>query len=831
MMKRHWQIRLSVALHCLLLVLVLCNMPGCSCSQQPLTAEEEEALKKREELAKKKKKPKPDFEPIKVKALPSDDQDARVVVKPGHWTSFRYKLKANNDDVKGDLQLTCVDVNGDDIPLERSPFTTSSTRTVALPKAQTRTVEAVQYVTGVTAAGEKEQVRLSARLSTLGRQRAQDLMPTVRLRPEQYHFVILSRNPDRHGHLKLRSAIKPPHDEWFMSGVDTLYYVDFPDVNAELPLPTHPLTWTAIAYVLWDDMEPDVLNTSQQAAMLDWLHWGGQLIISGPNTLELLRGSFLEPYLPASSGDSVTLSKVAAKELNEYWHPDGAARIRGLSVREDAPLNLVKLQLTDGAGFVPHSADTVAHRRVGRGRIAVTAFSVADREILDWGSFDAFLHSCLMGKPSREFVSGTQNGQPDVTYPGLTADERLVASGVRYASRDAVAGWDRPSQRGRREASGQRVSDMIDPPPGDGWRLDESAQRYGGFRPDSRYGIGSWSDFSAMANAARASLQAASGIDVPSRQFVLKVLGVYLLCLVPLNWTIFRLLGRVEWAWFVAPAIAVLGAIGVIRSAQLDIGFARSRTEIGVLEIQPDYPRGHLTRFIGLYTSLTTNYEAVQYDRSALFLPFSTDPAMDELRLARQRDAVYAELQRDEVALSGFQVVSNATGMLRCESYLDLPNPPRLIGDSLARMQIENATGFPWYSPIVLTRTKDGVRAAVTDEIVDGTTRDLTFGPPGDVSAIVRQLETSPITSRSTPKGTVSLRTLGEIAANVTSLQLGESRMVAWTDHSLPGLEISPKANQQSTITLVIAHLTYADPPVPQPDLNLRSVVDTGSKL
>lgn len=801
------------------------GVPGCSCVQDPLTAEEEEALKKREELAKKKKKPKPDFEPIVVKSLPSDQQDARVVIKPGHWTSFRYQLKANNDDVKGDLELSCVNTEGDDIRLERSPFTVRSTRPVVLPKAQTRNVEAVQYVTGITRQ-EKKQVRISARLSSLGRQRAQDLMPTVRLRPEQYHFVVLSRNPDRHGHLKLRPSIKPPHDTWTMSGIDTLYFVDFPDVSVELPLPTHPLTWTTIAYVLWDDIEPDALDPAQQSAMLDWLHWGGQLIVSGPNTLDILRGSFLEPFLPATSGDSTALSESDAQELNRFWQPQdpGTERNRMLPVRPGSPLNMVQLTLTEGSQFAANSANTVAERRVGRGRIAVTSFSLGDREILDWGSFDAFLNACLMGNPAREFYIGEENNMVGVRYPGTNSDESLVASGVRFFSRDASGIWDRRRGDSDRNENTGRVGDVSDNSnSAASWRLNEPEQRFGGFRPDSRYGIGGWSDFSAAATAARASLQAAAGIDVPSRRFVLKVLGAYLLCLVPLNWLLFRLLGRVEWAWFVAPLIAICGAVGVIRSAQLDIGFARSHTEIGVLEIQPDYARGHLTRFIGLYTSLTTNYEATQDNRSALFLPFSTDPRDDELRLARQRQATYAEVSRDEVGLDGFQVLSNATGMLRSESFLDLPATPRLIGETLTDLRLENSTGFDCYSSIVLTRTDQGVRAAVVDKIADGTSRKLNFGAVGDAREIQQQLESHPSTERDTPKGVVTIRNLCKIAANVTSLRVGETRLIAWTDQELPGMSISPSANQKSALTVIVAHLKYAEPPPPAADLNSRS--------
>ena len=60
------------------------------------------------------------------------------------------------------------------------------------------------------------------------------------------------------------------------------YYVVRPTVDKTAPLPSHPLAWTTIAYVFWDDLDPAVLTNQQQQALLDWLHWGGQLVISGP---------------------------------------------------------------------------------------------------------------------------------------------------------------------------------------------------------------------------------------------------------------------------------------------------------------------------------------------------------------------------------------------------------------------------------------------------------------------------------------------------------------------------------------------------------------------
>ena len=239
-----------------------------------------------------------------------------------------------------------------------------------------------------------------------------------------------------------------------------------------------------------------------------------------------------------------------------------------------------------------------------------------------------------------------------------------------------------------------------------------------------------------------------------------------------------------------------------------------------------------MTRFTGLYSSLTTNYEATQDDRSALFLPFSTNPDQDELRLAEQRDAVYAEPSRDKVSLNGFQVLSNSTGMLRSESFIDLTSTPILLGDydspgneALDGLSVENAMGFPWYSAVVLTRTPNGVRAAVVDEVVDGTSRKLKFGEPGVGKAILEQLNSHPVTRSVTAKGDLSLHRLYKIASNVSSLQVGEFRMIAWTDHDLGGVAINPVSNQTTKLTMIVSNLKYAEPPPPEPDLNQRSDV------
>ncbi len=115
----------------------------------------------------------------------------------------------------------------------------------------------------------------------------------------------------------------------------------------------------------------------------------------------------------------------------------------------------------------------------------------------------------------------------------------------------------------------------------------------------------------------------AAGIRVPQRSFIIWVVVGYLCVLVPANWIVFRLLGRVEWAWIAAPLIAIGCTVVVIQQAQLNIGFARSRNEIAVIEMQAGYSRVHVARYTVLYTSLATRYEFRLADPGGQILPSS----------------------------------------------------------------------------------------------------------------------------------------------------------------------------------------------------------------
>src|SRR5690606_10207537 len=129
--------------------------------------------------------------------------------------------------------------------------------------------------------------------------------PLPSLHPHQMLVPVLSEDPNAYAPLSRLPAIAPAsrHLDPVALDPDPVYRLALPTQPEHQPqLSTHPLTWTTISYVIWDGLSPDLLNVGQQQAMLDWIHWGGQLVIvggAGPS-LAPLQDSFLGPVLPAT---------------------------------------------------------------------------------------------------------------------------------------------------------------------------------------------------------------------------------------------------------------------------------------------------------------------------------------------------------------------------------------------------------------------------------------------------------------------------------------------------------------------------------------------------
>jgi hypothetical protein len=669
-----------------------------------------------------------------------------------------HEIKANNFNFPGQLVTGITDSRGKPLQVESTHYNLNATRPAKLAKGQARNFETTYYVPREAALPERVVwLNRELRAARGGRLvKPPDPSPITPMPGYQYYFVVLSSLPTQYGFLQRLTALNAPVNSNFEEFEDEtlLYYrVLQPQITRFVPLPSNPLTWTCIAYLLIDDLDQSRFTPSQEQALLDWLHWGGQVIISGPNSLDKLKGSFLEDYLPAQSGETIQIDSEAIAELNEHWslpeHPrSGKARL--LKIQPGSPMIGVELQQHADAVPLANTANLVLERRIGQGRIVVTSFSLTDRYMMSWGaSYDSFFNACLLRRPRREF-KGDNLGVAMVNttwkdFPRIAArDPRLVTTN-RYFTRDighhvAQKRVIEPGEE-RNLLAFEEDGPVMRPPQivtvdkaqgspavaADNWHFD-------GYPARLNYGLGAWNDRSGASDAARQALEDAAGISIPNGGLVLRILALYLLILAPVNWALFRLIGRVEWAWMAAPLIAIVGAFIVVRVAQLDIGFARSVTEVVVAEVHANYPRAHVTRYSTMYTSLSTDYDLIFDDNSALAQPFGSADFKRDPNKAIHMVTMHRE---SELRYGGMQVGSNSFGFMHSEQHADLGGVFSLTGDSTGGFQVNNGTKFNLKGVGVLRggKSRPGggpgvaapIQAAWVGKLNAGSSTSLTF--------------------------------------------------------------------------------------------------------
>lgn len=905
-----WLIAASV------LALPLAGCKGCSTNPFANRSTKAPDIDELEKKKKEKDKPKPDFEFKVPQVLPGEPAETRAFLKPGHWVTVRNIIKANNFDFQAELHTKSTDSSGRTLRVEDTDFQIVSARPAPLPKGQEKAIDTTYFVPIIhlNDPNMPRSVWLARELRTARGNRLvlEDVrQATVSMPAYQYFFVILAAEPERYSFLKPTPAFAVPTS--VRTDLDKLVYYRVISSTTErvLPLPSHSLTWTSIAYVLWDDMSKGSLTPLQQQAMLDWLHWGGQLIVNGPTSLEKLRGTFLEPYLPATPGSSGEVSQTAIDEINKAWSlPDKRKNEPGLLVVPPGKaMPAIQLEKHAAANYVPLTGELVVERRVGSGRIVVTAFSLTDSRLLKWKGLDNFMNGAILRRPRREYRQA--DGLPDGSWadfdPSFAVDARLIST-VRYFSRDIghfsstpaemVGAWEpgespsedeldwatkyeldqtRPGRRlvAKDNSPASRPPKMLAASAADDWH-------FRGFPFRRNTGMAAWNDRSGASDGAREALKDAAGISIPRGEFVFKVLAIYLAVLAPLNWFVFRVMGRVEWAWIAAPFIAILGTFSVVRMAQLDIGFARSTTEIAVAEVHAGYPRAHMTRYVALYTSLSTSYDLEFADDGAMAQPFSA--AIDHAARPTLRTTIHTvNLRRDrQMRLSGFFVPSNWTGYVHCEHVTDLGGSFVVAGSDVTGLRLQNGTTVSLHDAGVVRKKTDGrVEVAWLGDLKAKTTVPLKFDASQNGSPHFAQWDNSFVTlsynaqakeiihkldankdavlsrgevrtdaalsgdfarldqnrdgkwdqkellnwCRQSRAGEVSLGQLIELATKALQFVPGEMRLVGWTDAPISGVTIRPGSAQVTGRTMFLVHLDPGVLPEPRSDLRLLSDV------
>ena len=528
------------------------------------------------------------------------------------------------------------------------------------------------------------------------------------------------------------------------------------------------------------------------------------------------------------------------KSISLHWKTDDLNRNnppRALEIVGD-PISGVSFRLKEGAQWLPQTGQMVAENQVGRGRVVMTSFPLNDPQIFRWQFYSSFFSTGLLRRHPRMIVKKPQSGLPvqvwTAPFESSSRDARLH-SNLRILTRDLP------------QATLRSESDETDQPElneetlagqgGDAFvRVKENKLN----TPDKHEAMqwggrgAAWNDYSGMSYQAINALRSAAGIELPSRTTIIYLLGGYLLLLVPLNWAFFRVIGRLELAWIAAPIMAIAGALVVTKVARLDIGFARRTTEIAVLELHGTHDRGHLTQYLALYTSLSTNY-AVQFpENDSVALPLGNF-SRDFRRAGSGERSLQTNYGRaDGVTLEPLTVYSSSTEMLHAEQMVSLDGGLRLgsrnaNGEGAAALK--NDTGIDLKGALVLRRNAGGdVEMAWLGELASSQTATLDFKPTdGAPTTLWSEWDADPITQRQLPgtDGNAEQLWLGGVLKDLvtkTPLMPGQTRLFGYTHDRLGRLKVVPNEDQYDGCCLVVAHLTpqTLGEPVAEPHIRSR---------
>ena len=692
-------------------------MASAHSARAQLTTQDEERLRilSDPDAVKKKldeKRNRPPFEFFKSQIAPFD---VLPFVKAHHWSTLILDMRANDADYDGFLQT-------DPVPLEPMPLEMVFRREARLVKEQRRALAQQVLLTRIP----KEWTVSLLRPNALRGDASWQAILTP-LEPHQVLILVLSKESTTQfapwGRMTAMIPSGTDREDTRALDRQRYYRLVLPNEPDKLALSSHPLTWTTISHVIWDGLPPDALNVQQQQAMLDWLHWGGQLIFTGGagQAYPLYHESFLGPYLPGEpTGQTVGLSEADLRPLSQSYPPPsstpicaGRGSLDGAEVPRRAcrlgrayqppvpirppsnkPVYLSVLKPAAGSSTIPLGEASphllAVERRVGRGRITMLTINPVEPVLAKWPGLDTMVRRVVLRRPEEAvrgpvgFNSGSYQGPPR----GFLAAQDLTW--YRITSRDA-----RPH-----EDDAGHLPEPVRPPVPDA--KDGRYSRAPRCRRRRRRYPSPGSPTGAMTarfpTLARDLLEEASGITIPSSAFVLKVILAYLIAVVPLNWLICRfVLRRREWAWMVVPLVAFGFAIGVQRGAAYDMGFDSASDEIDLLEVQGGYPRAHLSRFASIYTTGRGNY-TISYpnNNTALALP------MDNGRSIRGEDVTTSVWQSAPVpSLSDLSVQPRSLSLFRAEEMATLVGAIQLEGDGEGR-RVVNGTDLELRDAILI---------------------------------------------------------------------------------------------------------------------------------
>jgi len=763
----------------LLLLVLVSGCRGCSKNNQTQQAPE----KKKSRLVSDE-----------LRTLPYSKEIVGNSVKPGHWYQTRQKLKANQNDESLTATLYQIDGNSNPTTVRNLGIPLQFNRDISLAKGQEKTIELKLLQTDwpfesmepTNTTGKSNKLSIFMRYSQrgLGAPVIDEEFLLRPLKDYQYDMLVLSRNTPQHIFWRGLDCIVWPqaiNDE--STRIAPHRVIDIAEEDLGQSIPNQLMTMTSISHMVINDVSLNILPEDHQKAILDWLYFGGTIIINGPDAIAGIESSILKTYAPIQQTSSTTLTQGQIDKLNDT----NSWRIRyaktpskdAIAFKPSESISILQGQLAEDSSWITDLEGLVAERLVGQGRIVMTSFPMNHTALVNWPSYSALIQNAILRKPARRV-----NLEPefqlvyDESSSGRETDPKLTTR-LRLWARDLVGS-------------------------------SSSAPKESMANPSSKVSsYGAWNSESLVTSTSSSYLKKLSGINVPNLSTILKWLLGYLIVLVPINWLVFRLLGRLELAWLAAPLIAIAGVFVIARAVQLDVGFSRSQTSLQFIELHNRYPRGLLSSHHALYSSLTTNYKIVYPEGEGIVCPMP-QPRQRSL-LSAGGLLPYKIADEKGTGFQSFPVLSNTIGLVQSEEVVSLTGAISWTIDQDARsFQVANDSQSIIRDVILEGSDDSGAKLrAVVGTLEPGEQKKGTLDQPvdSDLNWDI-QLPTGGKSGQDFDK--LALEQNLKLIFKNYPIQHGEWIAMGWTESPLSKLQIAPSTAQTRSATLVLMHAKTA---------------------
>ncbi|MCY3012910.1 MAG: hypothetical protein NTY42_24185 [Planctomycetota bacterium] len=796
---------------CLLLTMVV----GCrGCNQQTAKTKDPEEEKKKLRITSEEE----------LRTLPFSKDTIGNFHKPSHWYQANHKLKANQQDESLTAKVGIFSQERKLVPTFPGTSPMEFQRSLAIGKDQEKNIALKFYQPDVPVINEDDRtsqttpsyLAVNYSMRGVGTTVFAGEYPAKLMPGYQYNIVSISVDPARYVFWRgLDCIVWPSQKRMPDERIHPHRMTDLNEDEIASQFPEHLYSMTSISHLVINDASPSRFSTEQQNAILDWLYFGGTIIINGSDAIGGVSSSFLKELSPLNNTAASSVTEEEIERLNEDWtikqYTDQNKSASAVPFSPAKKIPKLEGALADGASWVNSLNGLVAEKLIGQGRVVMTTFPMTDNTFIRWPSYSSFIHNAILRKHPRDVVFIREPGgsaEADTKFAGMYSGSELNpihSTRLRIWARDLDSSTMSTSSLATKKTS-----------------------------------LGAWNPQSAILLQARQSLQQSSGITVPKIETIVKLLVGYLIILVPINWLVFRLLGKVELAWVAAPIIAIVGAFVVARGVQLDVGFSRSQTEYGFLECHAGHPRGVLSTYSALYTSLSTNYRATFENENGVVTPMPSPAA--EIGASKRIAATKYEYTFADDAGSGLQsttVLSNTTGLLQSEETVQLGgNINTKMDASLLQVVVTSDSTIDLKDFGVLGIDPQG-------RLVKGWLGSLEKGTAMKCDLKVQEKEdrwfdewnenvilSRPDVIRSdginwTSKEIGDELYLGALLEKVSKgypLAKGEYIAIGWTDNSLSTLNIAPIAKQKKQRNLVLLHLRAGDLPKVSADLKIHPI-------